>query len=739
MSEENVILGNTPAAIDGAIVAVSQKASTAYVKQVAVNLDAKKVDKSAYDAKIAEIEETLSNSASGLADRVEALEAYDATVPGLISTAVDAEAVIARAAEKANADAIAVINGSAEGSIAKAVADEAALRVAADEALDGRLDTVEGQITTINSTGEGSIAKALADAKAYTDGKETTLQAAIDGKVDKNDTDRLMTVAEGEKLAALPTNDALTSALGAKANAADVYAKSETYSATEVDGKIAPLAVKADVEASLALKANAADVYTKSQVDAKVASVFRYMGPADSVAALDQITAPAVGDVYQVGSEEYVRTSGGTWEHLGTAVDLSPYSTTTQMNSAISAAVLVEENRAKGVESGLDTRLTTAEDDIDALEGRMGTAEAAIGTVDSRIATAKGEAIADAGTAADSKISTAIGALTINGQSFSNNAAVVTGSQVALGDGFTPAANGYLTGLDANNSVTAAIDVIDQTLTTITGGSTGEGGSIAALQTQINTNASDIDALETRAGTIETAATALTNRVDTAEGAITKLNGDANTTGSVAKAVADEAALRVDGDNALDARLDVIEGTGTGSIAKAVADEATRATDVEGQLRTDVDAAAAKAAANETAIGVLNGGDTVVGSVAKQVKDAVDAEATTARAAESALSARVDELEDGHVASSIPTTLEAGKRYVVTTTCNATLPAEAADGSIVEVYVLVGGAGRTIAAAGSDTILGQSLPCAIGISEEGWQLDNESYIFVKNGTNWHVL
>ena len=38
-------------------------------------------------------------------------------------TAIEAEATIARAAEKSNADAIAVLNGSDEGSVAKAVAD----------------------------------------------------------------------------------------------------------------------------------------------------------------------------------------------------------------------------------------------------------------------------------------------------------------------------------------------------------------------------------------------------------------------------------------------------------------------------------------------------------------------------------------------------------------------------------------------------------------------------------------
>ncbi len=55
-------------------------------------------------------------------------------------------------------------------------------------------------IATINGEGEGSIKKALADAKTYTDGKETTLQAAIDKKADASS---VYTIAQAdEKIAA---------------------------------------------------------------------------------------------------------------------------------------------------------------------------------------------------------------------------------------------------------------------------------------------------------------------------------------------------------------------------------------------------------------------------------------------------------------------------------------------------------------------------------------------------------
>lgn len=61
------------------------------------------------------------------------------------------EATTARAAEQANANAIAVLNGDANtaGSVAKAVADEKARAEGVENGLDGRLTTAEGKLTTL--------------------------------------------------------------------------------------------------------------------------------------------------------------------------------------------------------------------------------------------------------------------------------------------------------------------------------------------------------------------------------------------------------------------------------------------------------------------------------------------------------------------------------------------------------------------------------------------------------------
>ena len=112
--------------------------------------------------------------------------------------------------------------------------------------LDTRVTANADAITAINDAQTGIYATAVAEAarlagvaesnaNGYTDGKITELAGTVDGK------------------------------LADKANAADVYAKTETYNKTEVDGKLADKANTTDVNGALALKANAADVYAKTE------------------------------------------------------------------------------------------------------------------------------------------------------------------------------------------------------------------------------------------------------------------------------------------------------------------------------------------------------------------------------------------------------------------------------------------------------------------------------------------
>ena len=161
-----------------------------------------------------------------------------------ISNAVAAEAEIARAAEKANADAIKVLNGNEAGSVAKAVADaKAAIDAytvngqaisgnpvldAADIKRDGKEQTVEAAIAALETAigAEGSVAgqiKAAVEALdaeiTSNDGSHVTVKVTeVDGKITAvNVTESDIASAQG--LANVVTSLGETGTVGAKIKA----------------------------------------------------------------------------------------------------------------------------------------------------------------------------------------------------------------------------------------------------------------------------------------------------------------------------------------------------------------------------------------------------------------------------------------------------------------------------------------------------------------------------------------
>jgi hypothetical protein len=185
--------------------------------------------------------------------------------------------------------------------------------------------------------------------------------------------------------------------------------------------------------------------------------------------------------------------------------------------------------------------------------------------------------------------------------------------------------------------------------------------------TNLETDVTRLKGDETTVGSVAYAVKQERDRAQAAEAglqsSIDTLNGDENTDGSVAKAVKtavdSEAAARAAADADLQAQIDNLSGGGSGSIASVQSEldatqagagldedggytakndanyiaDATSLKDADEKLDAAIkavsDAAAgsqAKADANEAAIEVLNGDDATEGSVAKSVKDAIDAE-----------------------------------------------------------------------------------------------------------------
>ena len=127
--------------------------------------------------------------------------------------------------------------------------------------------------------------------------------------------------------------------------------------------------------------------------------------------------------------------------------------------------------------------------------------------------------------------------------------------------------------------------------------------------------------------------------------------------------------LLLNADNALDGRLDTVEGSGAGSITAAVLVETTRATGAEGVLTT--------------AVALLNNADdTVTGSVAKSVKT----ETTRATNAEYDLGIRIDNVLSNVTAGSLDSLTELVTAF------------QAADGDLqTSINNLSSGAGSSLA------------------------------------------
>lgn len=146
--------------------------------------------------------------------------------------------------------------------------------------------------------------------------------------------------------------------IAAKANANDVFTKTEVTEALEAKANVADVYTKVEVNNALAEKANVANVYSKAEVDAKVATVFRYCGVVNAISDLPKDNN-LVGDAYKVLEDKNVYAWNGTsWDNLGEDVDLTPYLTKEEAAKAYATV-----DTAANIELQLETKLATADAD----------------------------------------------------------------------------------------------------------------------------------------------------------------------------------------------------------------------------------------------------------------------------------------------------------------------------------------------------------------------------------------
>lgn len=300
----------------------------------------------------------------------------DFVVEGDITAAVEAEAEIARAAEKANADAIKAISddyldsedktelsdainlkasktelsteintlktgviATAQTQADKGVTDAATAKQRADEAYNladsnkTNHTALAGVVDSHTSTiGEHSTKlTSLETTVSGHSGKLTTLEGQITDKADKTALEALSKTVSGNS----GNITDLTTRVGANETAignintkfADYYKKTETYSQSEVDDLIKDFATDAEVEAAVKAEADRAKLAEKANADALATLIGSDADVSVRTIAADEINT-LIGGVSDADTItnittliEYVNENGGDVTGMKTDID----------------------------------------------------------------------------------------------------------------------------------------------------------------------------------------------------------------------------------------------------------------------------------------------------------------------------------------------------------------------------------------------------------------------------------
>ena len=371
-----------------------------------------------------ELAEGLATKINGKADKATTLAGYG------ITDAMTATA-ITDAISAAKGEAVTEAGSAADGKIAAKVGDIGSNTVKQyvdaqivsggydDGPLTARVTTVEGKITAINDSSTGI----LAQAKAYTDA-EAAKKANVKHTHEVADVNGLGTLATKNQVAETDLDTTLAGKINGKADTATV---------SELQTKVDTL------EGTVANKADAANVYTKTEVyakgetDSKIAeaiaaashlkrSIVEHL---PDVGEADQNTIYMVAKTGEAGEQdaydEYFVIEGA-WEKIGdTVVDLTDYATTASVTSAIASAKSdLEAQIGNKVDKVAGSRLMTE------AEGTKltGISEGAQANVIESI-TVNGEAVAPTGKTVNLPLATAakVGMAKPDGTSIEVNAA----------------------------------------------------------------------------------------------------------------------------------------------------------------------------------------------------------------------------------------------------------------------------------------------------------------------------
>ena len=519
-------------------------------------LDALNAHKAAYDAKVKELENADKANAKTITDEVTRAKAAEKTnsdaiavlngdenTEGSVAKAVKVEADRAKAAEKVNAEAVAAEKTRAEGEEARIeglVTAEVTRATNAEKGLSDKINIINGEANV-----EGSIKKAVADAeknaKSYTDTKIANLVNSAPETLD--------------------TLKELADALGNDANFA-----------TTVTNKIAEKTDKTYVDEKLGEKANTSDV--NIELAKKVDKV-----EGSRLVSTEEIakwnTKAEVSDVTQAlaDAKSYTNEKVGDLTSLATDAKGSAVLAINELKGKIDGI-----NEDLGATGSIGTRLNNLETTVgDAQSGlvkdvatnanNITTNTNAIAAINDTKTGILAQAKEDATTKADAAKNAAIAAAETKAGEL--DAALQTKIESDEGKLMTAIKAEVTRATEAENSLSGKIDIIN-----------GEGeGSFKKAITDEKTARENAD---------KTLGDRIAKFEANGENDVSKLKTDlANEVArakaaeeSNANAIAAEAELRKEADDALDGRLDSIEGVVGNAEKGLVKDVATNTADI---------------------------------------------------------------------------------------------------------------------------------------------------------------
>lgn len=354
---------------------------------------------------------------------------------GELEDLIEAEATTARKNESANATAIADEKTRAEDVEAE-LSGKIATNVSDIEALEGRMDAVEGSastnaaaIATLNGTGEGSVAKQVSDAVAA----EAKLRSDSDSALDTRIKALESAVGEDGSVA-----DAIASSIAAlDANVDSTGGSKVAVNVVEVDGKITSVTV---AESDIASASELASY--KSTNDAAVAAKV-------ATADFESFQTANTAAIATAKSEAITKAGENADTKISDAI-----STLTSSKTGDGTFVDVTVKQV----AGKITEVSVVESDI-ASAALLGTAADAATTNTAFGKAAAAQAKADSASEAAAANANAISALqnnTVNGYKISSNP-VLGGEDIVLTN-YSVDTNGVVKATDSVNSAIAALE-----------------------------------------------------------------------------------------------------------------------------------------------------------------------------------------------------------------------------------------------------------------------------------------